>query len=572
MKKLLWVVSVSCLMLITGLVPLSLGSSIERQPSILGRFSEEPGWPLVLNITVLGPPAVADMNGDGAMEMVFGSDDGLVYAVHADGTIMSGWPVSVGEMSGDLPCIGDINHDNVSEVLVEGFNTLYAFTPAGVSVPGWPISMPSSVLMRRPMVADVDGDGVQDVIVAGTDLYSYDGRVYAFDGSGSALPGAWPFFINGTSFPGLCAVGDINADGQEEIAIGTNHGLYVIDHQGFTLSCWPEEIDRTFQDPCTLADLNRDGRLEIIATSESNGFGTVIYKYDGRKVTEVSNMTWYRKEVVPANIVGNDDLEIIGVTDGHVNAYYRNGSIVPGWPVSFIGGISCTEGTGEPSVVAEDVDHDGYNEVVFCSRINDTCRFYAWNGDGSLVNGFPFEADNHGVRFVQDGAVAVADINHDSSLELISVSSDDLSHHKSIIHVYDLGVEVSQSAGWPQFHHDAAHTGSVPGVADVEPPVVKMVWPTPGLYVKNSLVLPLLHRIVAIGPIEIRVNATDNMSGIAQVAFYLDQNTDPVWVDKSAPYNYTWSKPAFFRHIITAMAFDNAGNWAQSHLIIDKFF
>ena len=569
MKKLALIVVVSCV--ISGLMPLCVGvASVRHDGAAVGRFSEKPGWPLILNVTVFGPPVVGDLDGDGAMEIVFGADDSLVYAVHANGTVAAHWPVYTGSESGDLPCIGDINNDGTAEVLAEGGRQLFALTPDGVCLPGWPVNQSTPVWLQRPAVADVDRDGVPDVLMSGADLYTFDGRQYVYNGSGSLLSG-FPFQVNGTGFPGMSAVGDINGDGKKEIAIGTSHGLYEVDCHGSVLPGWPVDVNRSFTDPCTLADLDSDGKLELVGTTEGNWLSTVIYHHDGTKMAEIGNMTWYRKEVIAADLDGDHDLEVIGVSDGHVNAFHHNGLPVAGWPVSFTGEMSGVEGTGEPSLLAGDIDGDGSNEVLFCSHMNDTCRIYAWNGDGSLVAGFPFEGENHGIRSVQDGAMALADIDGDGFFELVCITSEDCSHHESVIHVFGLGIPVSQNPGWPQFHHDAAHTGASSG-SDTLPPVVQIVYPTPGLYCMNKMVKPLSSRTVVIGPIGILVNASDNESGIARVVFFLDADVSPLHTDYTAPYTCNWTRPAFFKHTITVFAVDEAGNFADASIIIHKWF
>jgi len=171
MMKRTWIVGICCLMIFNGLIPLSVGmTSVKHETASMGRFSEKPGWPLIVNVTVLGPPVVGDLKGDGTMEIAFGADDSLMYVVHSNGTLASGWPVSTGSLSGDLPCIGDINNDGKAEVLAEGNRQLFALTPDGTNLPGWPVNQSTPVWMQRPAVSDINRDGVLDVLVTGTDL------------------------------------------------------------------------------------------------------------------------------------------------------------------------------------------------------------------------------------------------------------------------------------------------------------------------------------------------------------------------------------------------------------------
>src|SRR5438128_1031515 len=51
-------------------------------------------YPLQLGADGASSPAIADLDGDGVGDIVFGTSNGLVYAKHADGSNLRGWPVA----------------------------------------------------------------------------------------------------------------------------------------------------------------------------------------------------------------------------------------------------------------------------------------------------------------------------------------------------------------------------------------------------------------------------------------------------------------------------------------------
>ena len=67
---------------------------------------------------VYSSPALGDLDGDGHLEVVVGSDDGKVYAWHHDGTPVAGWPQTTGDVVDSSPALGDLDGDGHLEVVV----------------------------------------------------------------------------------------------------------------------------------------------------------------------------------------------------------------------------------------------------------------------------------------------------------------------------------------------------------------------------------------------------------------------------------------------------------------------
>ncbi len=74
-----------------------------------------------------------------------------------------------------------------------------------------------------------------------------------------------------------------------------------------------------------------------------------------------------------------------------------------------------------------------------------------------------------------------------------------------------------------------------------------------------------------IGSIDIEVDATDDLSGIDRVEFYI--NDELKATDTTKPFNWTWDErtPFKFRYTIMVTAYDIAGNSAMNEIMVWRF-
>jgi len=110
---------------------------------------------------------------------------------------------------------------------------------------------------------------------------------------------------------------------------------------------------------------------------------------------------------------------------------------------------------------------------------------------------------------------------------------------------------------------------------DFAPPTLSLVAPTPGVYRWNTKMRPLLYRTVAYGDIGFQVNASDSISGVSRVEFYVDGKLKSI--DQWAPYAWTWQRTSktiqlVHRHTVKIIAYDRAGNTASASVTLWKFF
>ena len=195
----------------------------------------KPGWPL-LNVAGsmdYAQPTLADLDGDGDLEIIHCYYDqwsppsnNHIGIYHHDGTSFDNWPqLYPGPHTYVTPVVGDIDNDGDLEIFGGGHTSeVMAKHHTGVTVAGWPAQI-NPALECSPIVFDVDNDGSRDVIVAENGITGM-ANMWAFHGDASAVED-WPVDIYAPAMVNSPAVGDVDGDGDIEIALivlgGTVH-------------------------------------------------------------------------------------------------------------------------------------------------------------------------------------------------------------------------------------------------------------------------------------------------------------------------------------------------------------
>src|SRR6266702_1757754 len=192
-----------------------------------GAGASLPGWPRsaagFVN-SLRTPPALADIDGDGIDEIFVAEDDNQLHAYRADGTVLPGWPVSIPNGGfRSTPALADLDGDGVLEIIVQTWTALNVFRGDGSVFPGWPYVFngeTSGTEVYAPVVGDLDGDGLPDIVLITTVDELQTGRVRVFNRDGvlhPRFPKTLP--IGEAAAP---AIADIDGDGRNEIIIAGN--------------------------------------------------------------------------------------------------------------------------------------------------------------------------------------------------------------------------------------------------------------------------------------------------------------------------------------------------------------
>src|SRR5512140_569343 len=225
---------------------------------------------------VSGSAAVVDLDGDGALEVLQAGFDGTLHVLSAGGIEKPGFPIHMGSYSTDTPTIADLDGNGTLEIICRyNPNSIGVWSHSGSMLPGWPRSIANAPggaidVWSCPCTADLDGDGEFE-IVAG----DYAGRGWAFHVDGSTVAG-WPVNLNPSGgYPGWAlsspAAADLDGDGRDEVVIGSDDDrLWVLKGDGTNATGWPKVLPFGFRASPALGDLDGDGDLEIVIGNRNN--------------------------------------------------------------------------------------------------------------------------------------------------------------------------------------------------------------------------------------------------------------------------------------------------------------
>ena len=311
-------------------------------------FSYDPVQGGDAQITPYSCVVASDVDGDGALELVFQAFDVLVVC-ERDGALMTPSLIHLrpGATSAcprlprattldTTPAVGNLDRDPQLEIVVfhetpdcgqgggvdMGILTVFNFD--GSIVSGWPRTIPSPAQGSSPVIGDLDGQGGNEIVVAAS-FVGGSGGIYVFDRFGNLMPG-WPQrqFISG--FSASPALADLDSDGDLEIVLGDDYQRFVYLFHHTAAPHGAGSIYGISSSYATaIADVDHDGTAEIVATDNDfplgnywgwQGFGGQAWDPFGTSLAHFPRVTeanaWAALQVL--DIDGDGLLEAIGTS------------------------------------------------------------------------------------------------------------------------------------------------------------------------------------------------------------------------------------------------------------------
>jgi hypothetical protein len=444
-------------------------------------------------------PAIADLDGDGEIEIVASTYAGTVYVIEASGKLRAGWPLRLPDVPScpldpavkpEGPCMSDktriargafaspvlvdLDGDGRLDIVQAAFDgNLYAFDPDGAPTPGFPVAIhytgpgpepAKNRILTTPAVADLNGDGTPDLVTGSNELIGDGGQfgaIHAVDGRGTLAPSGpilsgWPITMSSFNLFPLVAEGIPNAP-----AIASFDGtLAAVAHGNvsvpFIVPAEPGAQSSLGGAPANLLPVRTDPSDPTKTErglEPSSRFGpltratqpdAMLPLFSSPSVGDID------QDGVPDVIASGASLLLAGSLAGagsnagqHLLAAWsgKTGKMMPGSP------FVLEDFTFFNNHAVADIDGDDYPEIITGSG---GYFLHAYDGCGREPQGFP--------KFTGQWIIptaAVGDLDGDGGLE-VAVGT-----RSGWLYVWHTRGKSDGVIAWESYHHDNRNTGNL---------------------------------------------------------------------------------------------------------------
>lgn len=279
--------------------------------------------------------AIVDINGDGKVDIITSNNDATVSILLGTGTGSFSAPSSASTSA-------EVTVDNAYDLTV----------------------------------ADINGDGIQDIVTIGNETWGTHVSVLTNNGLGS-FETAMPTIYGSNSDINAVATGDFNADGFIDI-VATQYNSTWRDRVSAIV--YQNNGDGTFSAPTEFA---LGGEPYEVVTADVNGDGVT--------------------DIITANYINNSVSVLKGKVDG-----------------TFYAVTKASVGTGLVSLATGDVNNDGKLDIVTANYDGKSVSVLTGNGTG-LFGVAP--TLSLGVD-VNPNAIALGDMNKDGKLDIVTANAN----------------------------------------------------------------------------------------------------------------------------------------------------
>lgn len=383
------------------------------------------------NVNGVNDVFVADVNGDGLLDVVSASTIGNMVTLHQQGanntftdqviTNQADRARSVVVTDIDNSGSQDIVFAALNDDIVGFFRNVGNFFLANV------ISVRAFEVIDVA-VADFENDADIDVVAALRDVG--DIILYRQEPFGS-----FQEVVVSDSVPGVfsVAVGDMNGDGLlDVVAAGSTLNEFVLLQQTGSLTFSQTTIGTaTTPRDAVLADIDGDGDLDVVGASSGDGslrwFQNNLPSAWSENLISASVPNAFKLSVQDINADGSPDVVLVQSNSNTATVFFNNGLGIFPSPMVLSTGLSNVRG-----VFTADVDSDGDMDIVTASQnsdrvdwfVNECCSPVEDMGtcDGTQCGAIAFNPVMVSMSNDRPTSVVPCDLNNDGDLDLIVTS------------------------------------------------------------------------------------------------------------------------------------------------------
>jgi hypothetical protein len=370
--------------------------------------------------------ALADLNGDGLLDLILahkpqsdvpGSGRNLIYLNEGGATFSAAIPFGDLEQTTSL-AVADLNGDGAFDIIVgngssggeAGQNRLFFNDTSGGFATSLPFGEPGDTTAL--VVGDFNGDRWPDVAVS---LRNQPHRVFLNDGEGRLL--FFTFFGSDLGATVAMATADFNGDGSLDIVLDRNGQVFVYLNDGggkFATSIQVGERMGVYS--IAAGDVNGNGAPDIVIGHHSTQ-QSWVYLNDG--AADFTHRLPFgdrqqRRGLALVDLDDNGTLDIVSANYNSQNQIFFNregGGFAPPLPLD-------TGSERSECVAAGDFNGDGLLDLLVCNSdirgATDMRDQIFWNeGNGAFRPG-PRLGENNDTH-----SVAVGDLNGDGALDIV---------------------------------------------------------------------------------------------------------------------------------------------------------
>ena len=266
------------------------------------------------------PPTIADLDGDGKLEILHGEFGGYVRCIDAtNGSTKWHLLVDANSWIQTAPVIIDADKDGQLDFVVANWNfgsdhRVFCYN-GDTRALLWSDTLPADYMYHGTSWADLDNDGYIELVIG-----DYEGNLLCYNAENGSLN--WQYKHNISSYAGAAtSIADLDEDGRLEIVYVDGSRVIALNDSGKLI--WEFLIPSAGQAfrGTTLADINGDKYIDV-SFGASNGVVYALDGKDGRLIKSLDLRAHYGKKfdirhgAIIADFNQDDTLDIF-VVGGH---------------------------------------------------------------------------------------------------------------------------------------------------------------------------------------------------------------------------------------------------------------